>query len=97
MARELKDRGHEAIAIGVAPDWRPQGNPWGGFSEETIATFAYWADIIIDFSDTGTERLKPYQEKVHRFDIGIDRWHNAFHPELREIMQKIIAAGEFEE
>lgn len=90
MARELKDRGHEAIAVGITPGLID--NPWRGFSNETIIILSQWAEIILDFSDMGSERLTKlaYNKKIKKFGIGIDRWHNPFHPELRGIMQNII-------
>ena len=100
MARELKDKGHEAIAIGICPDLTSIGNPWKGFSEETFNMMCNWADLIIDLSDIDSKsmnedpgmyiRLKLFVNKTMRFYIGGDKWGNPFHPDLRTRLQLII-------
>jgi len=96
MARELKDLGHEAIAIGITPSI--PNNPWEGFSNETIQLLYKWADIVLDFSDNagGRESILKKHKKYKKFHIGIDKWHNPFHPELRSIMQTIIQSLTYE-
>ena len=79
LARELKDKGHEAIAIGLMPRT-------GEFNQSTIDMLCKWADKIIDMSDGYGARLSE-QHKVTRLNIGEDVWGNPFHPALREIIR----------
>ena len=80
LARELKDKGHEAIAIGLMP--RVSENR----DRSTIDMLCLWADKIIDMSDGYGTRLSE-QHKVTRLNIGEDVWGNPFHPALREIIR----------
>ena len=64
--------GHEALACGQDSN-----------SPETIDMLCKWADYIIIV--TGEYRKfipQEYQSKLLCFDIGIDRFGYAFHPEL---------------
>lgn len=74
---------HEAIAIGAHCS-----------RIETISHLSEWADLVIDLSDNDEKVQLRLQEiagkKYRRFDIGYDIWGNPFHPNLREIAQKIV-------
>ena len=98
MVRELKDLGHESIAIGISHN--PLNSESNLFSEETVDYFIEWADLVFDFSDINSitmnddpgicDRLKNKSKEIKRYYVGGDRWGNPFHPELRSIMQSII-------
>lgn len=92
LARELKILGYEAMAIGIENSWKKYGGFWRGFSDDSIDNFCNWADIIVDLSDVAEAkgRLKSYNDKLLKISIGVDRWHNPFHPDLRRRLKRLI-------
>src|SRR3990167_2585417 len=89
LAQQFRNRGHEAIAAGLAPESISMYDGWKGFSDESIEYFANWAEIIIDMSDiyngAVNPRLDKFKDKVNKFYIGKDIYGNSQHPQLIEI------------
>lgn len=74
---------HEAIAIGAHC-----------MSIDTIKLLSVWADVVVDLSDND-ERVQMRLKKIaglkyERIDIGVDRWHDPFAPELRNMANKNV-------
>ncbi len=93
MSKELRNRGHEAFAIGVDST---------KFTDETMKVLCEWAELILDFSDGNLSGhripvLDRYEAKIIRQDIGVDIWRIPSHPELKEIMRNIINELELEQ
>lgn len=90
LARQLKDwYFQDALAAGLVAN-----------SPETLLILFHWADAIL-LTDTS---LNPSnythsdygKEKMHDFNVGMDRWGVPGNPELIDIMtQKIEASGLF--
>ncbi len=93
LARAIKDisfnkegHPHEAIAIGAQIT-----------SEDTFTHMLLWADTCVWLSEAvpindEIKRIaKTYQTSIVDAVqiIGPDRWHDAFHPELREMTKKL--------
>jgi len=89
LAQQFKNKGHEAISVGLAPESIFDKDAWKGFSDESIEYFANWADVIIDMSDiyngAVSPRLEKFEDKVHKLFVGKDIWGNSQHPQLIEI------------
>ena len=72
--------GHESLACGQDAN-----------SAETIEILCNWADyIIVVTKDYLTFIPEKYKDKTFCYEIGVDRFGYAFHPELLEICDKII-------
>ena len=55
---------------------------------------AAWADRIILMQNWPKETVRIPDDcwhKVRVFDVGPDRWFNAFHPEIRKLTQDMAA------
>ena len=83
LARAIKDQTeiytfpikNEAIAVGAEY-----------ISPKTMKLLRDWADKIVWMSD----KVFPPNDVIdYRVRVGVDRWHNPFHPELQEIMKEI--------
>lgn len=93
MAYALKEHNRDAVVL----SWR-----WN--SPETFHMLSEWAERIILMQNWGREVVKGIPEscwsKVRIFDVGPDRWFNAFHPEIRALTQNKVgewAQKNFEE
>lgn len=79
MARELKSRGHDAIAAGV-----------DGNGEDTVAYLCEWADRIV-VAERGMVGLLPegQHHKVAAVEIGPDEWGNNMDPDIRAHVKRL--------
>ena len=72
--------GHEALACGQDAN-----------SPETIEMLCSWADHIIAVTQDYIKFIpEKYHNKLHVYDIGVDRFGYAFHPELLGGFNKMI-------
>lgn len=61
-------------------------------SPETFAMLAEWADKILVPAERSVWEMIPekFRKKGVHIDIGADRWGNPMHPELLQLMAKIV-------
>lgn len=72
--------GHESLACGQDAN-----------SKETIEMLCNWADYIIVVEPDYIKFIpEKYQSKMFCYNIGIDRFGYAFHPELLDGFDKMI-------
>lgn len=72
--------GHESLACGQDSN-----------SVETIEMLSNWADYIIVVTVDYVKFIpEKYQGKLLCYDIGVDRFGYAFHPELLGLFNKMI-------
>jgi hypothetical protein len=72
--------GHECLACGQDAN-----------SPETIDMLCNWADYVIVVTENYKNFIpEKYHSKLLCYEIGIDRFGYAFHPELLDICDKII-------
>lgn len=72
--------GQDALAVSFAKN-----------SVDTILMLVIWADKIV-VMQREMEAIVPsiYQQKVSVYDVGPDKWGNAFHPQLLEKIEAMI-------
>lgn len=64
---------------------------WDKASDETWNMMCNWADRIFIVEEYQRARVKPeHASKVTLIPLGVDRWFNAHHPELRAILPKML-------
>lgn len=96
LAENLKNLGHEAIAIGIAPSTykrkryalQLKKDPWQGMSEDTIFILEMWADKVIDMSDGFSYRLQDRDKYLRRY-VGIDIYFDSHNKTLKALTTKI--------
>lgn len=72
--------GHEALACGQDAN-----------STETIDMLCSWADYVIVMTDDYAKFVpEKYKDKLLCYDVGEDRFGYAFHPELLQIIDRMI-------
>lgn len=90
LASMIKQDDHsvEAIPIGVRTS-----------SQETIRLLADWADKIVVVADGPIINKFPkgYENKLIHIDIGKDKWVQAMHPKLVQIIKKALLNTELKD
>lgn len=81
MARILKAKGHDVLAIGLKSN-----------SRDTLRMLFGWADIVL-VAENWMGGIVPHI-KVRDLEIGKDVWNEAMHPELvRKVKRKLKEIG----
>ena len=82
LAYLLKYRyGHDALAVSHEKN-----------TVETIDMLSNWADRIIVVQPHYAKHIpEKYHSKLGVYDVGLDRWVNALHPELHQVLETYIA------
>lgn len=75
--------GHEALACGQDAN-----------NAETIEMLCNWADYVIVLTKD-YEKFVPekYKSKMLCYDVGVDRFGYAFHPELMMLCDELVQKG----
>lgn len=65
---------------------------WESNTAETRKMLFMWSDLIIIMQGSFSEFVpREFHNKMVCYDVGQDRWGNAFHPELQSILKKMIS------
>lgn len=72
--------GHESLACGQDAN-----------SSETIEILCNWADYVIVLTEEYSKFIpEKYKTKLLCYNVGVDRFGCAFHPELLDILDRMI-------
>jgi predicted protein tyrosine phosphatase len=82
LALEARFLGHEALALAASSV---------PHSDETFALLSEWADKIVTAETEHADRIpEQHWHKIAHADLGVDRWGNFQHPELREFAKQAL-------
>lgn len=82
-----------ALAAVLRWDFKQDAIPVSGLliPEETLFMLCEWADYIIVLVPKYAERISPtFKKKTRVIDIGPDKWMNALHKELLNLMGDMV-------